>query len=442
MRKTGLPMRRNNKIIILSAVIAAIAIGVFFTAYFSGTGISNRLMGKSGEQSEQTKDNAQNPTTEESTNRNSTTQLAQENTEQSPEQQNPTAEPEKKEVEKVKARAVYLTGISAGISKKTDQIIQLSKTTELNAVVIDIKEDGKVNYESQIPEVRSIGAFIKYYKPEEVIKKLHENNIYVIGRVVVFKDSYLATKRADLAIKQPNGQLWKENKHTPWTNPYNQDVWKYNIDIAKEAIDKGFDEIQFDYVRFPTARKADIDYGANPPSKVDTISGFLSYAKKELNEGRGVPISADVFGIIFESQVDGESIGQLTERVGIDLDYISPMIYPSHYANNSKGVMGNGVGQSINGVKFTAPDLKPYDVVYQSLLKGKGKTTNVPGYKATMRPYLQAFTATYLPKGYYQTYGPEQIRQQMKAVYDAGYEEWILWDPRNNYQESYFEKKP
>lgn len=440
MQKTGYLMRRNNKIIILAAVIAGIAIGILAIANFSGEGISNRLLGKGGDQAEQTKDNTQTPPTQEGTSQDGT-QPPQDSTQQAPEQTTPETEPPKKEVEKVKARAVYLTGISAGMSKKLDQIIELSKTTELNAVVIDIKEDGKVNYESQIPAVRDIGAYVKYYKPAEVIKKLHENNIYVIGRLVVFKDAYLATKRADFAIKQPNGQLWKENKSTPWTNPYNEDVWKYNIDIAKEAIDLGFDEIQFDYVRFPTARKADVDYGANPPSKADAISGFLDYAQKELNEGKGTPISADVFGIIFESQIDGESIGQLTERVGLHLDYLCPMIYPSHYANNSKGVMGNGVGQSINGVKFTKPDLEPYNVVYQSLLKGKDKISKIEGYKATMRPYLQAFTASYLPRGYYQTYGPEQIRQQMKAVYDAGYEEWILWDPRNNYQESYFAKK-
>ena len=118
------------------------------------------------------------------------------------------------------------------------------------------------------------------------------------------------------------------------------------------------------------------------------------------------------------------------------------MIYPSHYANNAKkGVMANGVGQKINGVSFTKPDLEPYKVVYNALLSAKTKTSSVTGYKAKIRPYIQAFTAKYLPAGYFQVYGPEQIKQQIKAVYDAGYQEWILWDPRNNYQESYFQKE-
>ncbi|HOA97265.1 MAG TPA: putative glycoside hydrolase, partial [Acetivibrio saccincola] len=139
-----------------------------------------------------------------------------------------------------------------------------------------------------------------------------------------------------------------------------------------------------------------------------------------------------------ETPGDTEGIGQVLERVGMDIDYISPMIYPSHYANSSRGMMGNGVGQSINGVVFTAPDLKPYEVVYNVLEKTKDRISKVENYKADVRPYIQGFTASYLPKGYYQVYGPEQIKQQIKAVYDAGFEEWIVWDAGNNYVEEAF----
>jgi len=342
-------------------------------------------------------------------------------------------------IEQVKVKAVYLTGPSAGSSTRVDSIIELAKKTELNTVVVDIKEDGSLNYESDLEIVKKYGKQTKYYKPEVVIKKFHENGIYVIGRIVTFKDPTLAKNRVDLAIKNSKGSLWLENGSTPWTNPYNEEVWDYNIAIAKEAISKGFDEIQFDYVRFPTGRKADFNYGTNVPEKAVAINGFLAKANKVLHEEAGVPVSADVFAIIVESKPDGESIGQRISEVGKDIYCISPMIYPSHYANDAKkGIMSNGVGQKINGIVFTKPDLEPYKVMYNALVSTKAKIAEVPGYKAKVRPYLQAFTAKYLPNGYYQTYGPQQVKEQIKAVYDSGYEEWILWDPSNKYQESYF----
>lgn len=341
---------------------------------------------------------------------------------------------------KVKVKAIYLTGRSAGNKDFLDKVINIINSTELNAVVIDVKEDGKVNYESNVKLAKETGAYTKLYDPDYVLKLLHDKGIYVIGRIVCFRDNYMAVKRPDLAIKKPDGSLWKENGVIGWTNPYLKEVWNYNIDIGKEAIDKGFDEIQFDYVRFPTASVASVDYGQGVIKKEDAISGFLKAASAEIGK-KNVPVSADVFAIICESEGDREGIGQVLERVGMDVDYISPMIYPSHYANKSKGMMGNGVGQRINGVLFTAPDLKPYDVVYNALLKTKNRISKVAGYKAKVRPYLQYFTATYLPKGYYQNYGPEQIRQQIKAVYDAGFEEWIFWDAGNRYKDNMFQKE-
>ncbi len=194
-----------------------------------------------------------------------------------------------------------------------------------------------------------------------------------------------------------------------------EEVWDYNLAIAKEAISYGFDEIQFDYVRFPTGSKKSISYGANVPEKAEAINEFLAKSEKELHQELGIPVSADVFAIIIESKLDGESIGQRFQEVGKDIYCISPMIYPSHYANNSpKGIMGNGVGQKINGVTYTKPDMDPYGVVYNSLLSAKKKISETTNYKAKLRPYIQAFTAKYLPAGYFQTYGTEQIRQQIK----------------------------
>lgn len=335
--------------------------------------------------------------------------------------------PRKKDV---KVKGVYLTGWVAGSSDRLDKLIGLIKNTELNTVVLDIKDDdGVVGYETNVEAVKAVGAFKKKYDVEAVIRKLKENDVYIIGRLVCFRDPALALKRPDLAVKRPDGSLWRENGKIPWTNAYNEETWRYNIDIAKEAIEKGFDEIQFDYVRFPTPiRKADIKYDSTLP-KTDAINGFLKLAATELTDKLDVKVSADVFGIICESPADTEDIGQNLEAIGMDIAYISPMVYPSHYANAAQ----NGVGQHVNGILFKAPDLEPYNVVYNSLIKAKDRISQIEGYKAKVRPYLQDFTASWLYKGYFQKYGAEQVKAQIKATYDAGYEEWILWNPDNIY---------
>ncbi len=330
-----------------------------------------------------------------------------------------------------KVKALYLSGWTVGSRSKVDHYIELAKNTEINSYVVDIKDDdGFVGYESQLPEVRENGTWKNKYNVENVLKAFHENDIYIIGRLVAFKDPVYSIKRPDLAIKSTKGGLWKDNKKLNWLNPYNKDNWAYLISIAKEAVEKGFDEIQFDYVRFPSdGKKKEMDFSGMDKEKHQAINEFLAYAAAELS---GVPISADVFGIIFESPADTEGIGQYLEEVGKDIDYISPMVYPSHYA----------YGQIVNKVKFAAPDLEPYNVVYNTLVKGRDRLSKVSDYKAKVRPYLQDFTASWLrPRTMYQIYGPEQVKDQIKAVYDAGYEEWILWNASNKYNEQAFLKK-
>ncbi len=437
-------MKKKTKI---SLVISVLLIVLMLTSCTALTGNNNdgKVSGISASSSGTAQQSQSSATQSSEQTAATSTQTANTTTEPS----NTTAEEQKPQssnglqlspsIENVKVRAVYLTGPSAGSSDRVDKIIDLAKKTELNSVVVDVKEDGSLNYESGLDVVKKFGKQTKYYNPEKLIKKFHDNGVYVIGRIVTFKDPTLAKNRADLAIKNSKGSLWLENGKTPWTNPYNEEVWDYNIAIAKEAISKGFDEIQFDYVRFPTGKKSDFNYGTNVPDKAAAINGFLAKANKVLHEEAKVPVSADVFAIIVESKPDGESIGQRITEVGKDIYCISPMIYPSHYANDAKkGIMANGVGQKINGIVFTKPDLEPYKVMYNALVSTKAKIAATENYKAKVRPYLQAFTAKYLPNGYYQTYGPQQVKEQIKAVYDAGYEEWILWDPSNKYQESYF----
>ncbi len=333
---------------------------------------------------------------------------------------------------KVKAKALYLTGWTVGSMKKVQHFVELAQKTEINSYVIDIKDDdGKVGYQSQVPEVMEAGAWEVKYDVDKVLNAFHDGGVHIIGRLVCFKDPIYSAKNPGLAIAKAGGGLWKENGRISWLSPYKEENWDYLVKIAKEAVDKGFDEIQFDYVRFPSEGKKKTQYyGDIEKKKYEAINEFLAYAKKELP---GVPVSADVFGIICESPSDTENIGQYLELVGKDIDYISPMAYPSHYA----------LGQTVNGVRFAKPDLDPYGVVYNTLVKAKNRIAAIPGneYKASVRPYLQDFTASWLPDGTYVKYGAGQVRQQIKAVYDAGYEEWIFWDVMNTYDEEAFLKE-
>ncbi|AEV69834.1 putative glycoside hydrolase [Acetivibrio clariflavus] len=335
----------------------------------------------------------------------------------------PTSTPElpKYNQKRVKAKGLYLTASSAGA--RLDHYIELANNTEINSYVIDVKNDyGIVSYESEVPLASEIGAIQKIYDVDEVIKKLHDNNIYAIARIVCFKDPILAQKKPEMAIKNPEGGLYVHNKMN-WVNPYNMDAWQYNIDLAKEALEKGFDEVQFDYIRFPDGKKSQMVFeGKDDREMYEVINDFLAFARKQLPNAI---LSGDVFAIILESPGDTEGIGQYFEYIGENLDYLCPMAYPSHYA----------LGQIINNVKFPKPDLDPYGVVKNTLLKAKARYEKVEGHKPILRTYLQDFTATWIGAGNWQYYEDEQVRQQIQAVYDAGFEEWFLWDPMNNYRE-------
>lgn len=341
---------------------------------------------------------------------------------------NTKSEEEKKS--KPIVRGLYLTGWTVGSDQNVQHYIDLANETEINSYVIDIKDDdGLVGYRSEVPEVLRYNAWQTKYNPDRVLKRFKEEDIYIIGRLVVNKDPVYARNVPQNAIKTSSGTLWLDNYGRPWIDPYVQDAWDYTISIAKEAIEKGFDEIQFDYIRFANdGNRNAMDFTKHGEvERHETINAFLSYAREKMPD---VPISADVFGIILESPEDTEKIGQYLEKVGQNIHAISPMVYPSHYANN----------QVINGVPFPKPDLEPYQVVYQSLVKAKERIEKVPDYMAVVRPYLQDFTASWLGAGNYKKYGAEDLRAQIQAVYDAGYEEWLVWNANNRYSEEAFLK--
>ncbi|MFZ5988785.1 MAG: putative glycoside hydrolase [Bacillota bacterium] len=331
--------------------------------------------------------------------------------------------------ESPKVKALFLSSWPLSHKSTVDHFVNLAKTTEINAYVIDIKDDtGYVSYPSEVPLVKEKQTFQRRYKIDEVVKEFKDNGIYVIGRVVCFKDPVISKKMPDWAIKNTSGGFLVHNGMT-WVNAYNKEAWKYNVDIAKEALAKGVDEIQFDYVRFPDGNKSKMVFpGAGDKKLYEAINEFLAYARSEMPDA---VLSADVFGIICESPNDTEKIGQYLEYVGKDVDYISPMVYPSHYYS----------GQTINKVVFPKPDLDPYNVVYNTLKRANDRIAKVPDYRAKVRPYLQDFTASWLGAGNFKKYGAEEVRQQIKAVYDAGYEEWILWNSNIKYSEDALEKE-
>ncbi|MDD2534454.1 MAG: putative glycoside hydrolase [Eubacteriales bacterium] len=333
-------------------------------------------------------------------------------------------------------RALYL-----GAAANIDKTIELASQTNVNAVVIDLKESDGIKYASHVPLALESDSVRPAFNLPLVVEKFHAANIKVIGRIVCFKDPILAEVRPDLAIQDASGTplLYKLEGKKPFVSPYNQTVWQYNVDIAKEAISLGVDEIQFDYVRFPTGGTTT---GATPyygpdgavPSKSQAINRFILFSRIQIQDALAVPLGVDVFATIIISRSDGQRIGQDWATLGLlGIDRVSPMIYPSHYANNSAThYTGNGQGQLINGHLYEKPDFFPYDVMYGTLVTGQ-KAFEQPGYQITVMPYLQAFTATYLPDGYYMRYDAAAIREQIRAIEDAGYSEWVCWNSRAVY---------
>lgn len=337
-----------------------------------------------------------------------------------------------------KVKGVYVNPSAAGSKKRMDYLVNLADNTEVNAFVVDVKADeGTVTFDMNLEAVKKIKAnsYTTIRDINAFMDKIYKHNIYPIARIVCFKDPYLAENVKEYAIKNKDGSLWYYKK-IAWINPYNRDSWEYIVNIAKEAAKVGFKEIQFDYIRFEaTSTLKDVDFGfdSNELARTQVIYNFIDYAKKEL-EPYNIKLAADVFGIIIMSEKDAHKIGQDYIEMTKRLDVICPMVYPSHYGF---GFYGTPTNQH--------SDLFPYKIIRGSMddstkvLAAIDKNTS----KAIVRPWLQAFTASYLGKPNYKSYGGEELRQQIQATYDAGLEEWILWHAGSNYDSvmSGFEKE-
>lgn len=317
-------------------------------------------------------------------------------------------------------KGIYVSGYVAGLTKRMDDLLELADETEVNAFVINVKNDsGILCFDMDHPEGEELGAKKKVIADiDGLMDRLYEHDVYPIARIVAFKDPYLASHKPEYAIRNKDGSLWKY-KGISWLNPYNKDVWKYIVDASKEAAKVGFKEIQFDYIRFEATRELEnADFGeTNGKTRKEIILEFIDYAMSEL-EPYGVKVSADVFGIVISSDVDAKRIGQDYIEMSKRLDVICPMVYPSHYGY---GFFGIPAGQH--------SDLYPYETIFGSMEDSGEVLADMvaKGDTVVVRPWLQAFTASYLGSGNYMVYGKEAIREQIQATYDAGLSEWILW---------------
>jgi hypothetical protein len=313
-------------------------------------------------------------------------------------------------------KAIYLTHLTAADDKRFGELLALVKRTELNAMVIDIKgEDGSVFYESKVPLAREIGVIDPAYDVRKRLQQLREANVYAIARQVIMEDTALAKARPDWAIRnKATGQGWKDVNGIGWLNPFRTEVWDYNIAIAKEVAALGFDEVQYDYVRFPSdGRLNQTDYGRenNEEARRGAIAGLLTKTRLALDP-LGVYFAADVFGLTTVAE-DDMGIGQKIEPIADALDYICPMVYPSHYAPGEFG--------------YKVPAAKPYEVVFKSLEQGKAKLGEG---RAQYRPWLQDFDLYGTP------YTPEMVRLQIKASEEHQTSGWLIWNAGNKYQEA------
>jgi hypothetical protein len=322
----------------------------------------------------------------------------------------------------VTPRALYLSFYGIGDGRLRRNALKLLDETELNALVIDVKGDrGYIPYRSKVALAAIAGAqkIITVRDMPGLIATLRAQGIYLIARIVVFKDDPLARTHPEWAVRIPSGAIWHDREGLAWSDPFRQEVWDYNLDIAEEAAQLGFDEIQFDYLRFPDEPGLVFSKPSTEKSRVAAISGFLTAARKRLAP-YNVFVAADFFGYTLWNK-DDTGVGQRLEDQAPILDYTSPMLYPSGF---QFGIPG-----------YSNPVAHPYEIVGLSLRNAQ-KRTGLPAQY--FRPWLQAFHDYAFD---HRRFGADQIAEQIKAAEDFGSDGWMLWNPQNVYTDAGLKKE-
>ncbi len=313
-------------------------------------------------------------------------------------------------------KAIYLSGWVAGSEKIRAKAIKLIDDTELNAVVIDIKDStGRISFNIPNIDIQKMGSIKRKISDiRKLTNLLHKKNIYIIGRIAVFQDPYLAELKPEWAItKKSDGGIWKDRKGLAFLNPTKIEVHKYILDIALGSYDDGFDEINLDYIRYPSdGNISDINYNLKEgQTRSDNIENFFKYISTGIKKDINIPISADLFGLTTEATGD-MGIGQVWEKALPYFDFLAPMVYPSHYASSYAG--------------YKNPGEYPYEVIYKSILSAINKTKTLNQNIEKIRPWLQDFDLGAV-------YTPAMVKAQFRALNDLGLYSWMLWDPTNKY---------
>ncbi len=313
-------------------------------------------------------------------------------------------------------KGIYLTAYSAGKKERLQKYLDLIDQTELNAVVIDVKDyTGKILYNSKLRQVNQLGLKnVLIDDLKKLVNLLHEHNIYVIARQSVFQDPALSYLKPEWSIKNVYGQVWTDYKGLSWVDPNKRQVWIYNLKIAQELADLGVDEINFDYVRFPSDGNLKIIKYSSYISKEDVLGSFFSFLKTNLKK-KDVVFSVDLFGFVMERE--RLNIGQSLDIVLPYVDIVCPMMYPSHYPSGHLGLKN--------------PADYPQLVLENGLKKGLVKFKK---YSTKLRPWLQAFNLGAI-------YDGEKIRTQIETVEKYSSAGWLLWNARNYYTDAGLKKK-
>ncbi len=335
-------------------------------------------------------------------------------------------------------KAIYMTACVAGSRKLRDGLVQIATSTEINAIIIDVKDfSGKLSFTPNDPALKEYvsdkcGAQDMY----DFVEYLHKNNIYVIGRVTVFQDPFYTKLHPEVAMKRiSDGGIWTDRKGISYINPGSKQAWDHVVAIAKASYEIGFDEINFDYIRFPSdGNMEDLSVATSSgKTKPEILESFFAYLHEHMTR-LGVKTSADLFGMT-TTNYDDLGIGQVLERALPYFDFIAPMVYPSHYPPNFNG--------------WKNPNLVPYELIHYVMNRGIQRAvatsskinvsgsirigtttpamyTKVSWDKQKLRPWIQDFD-------YGGDYGPKEVRAQIQASYDLGLDSWYIWSPSNKY---------
>ena len=319
-------------------------------------------------------------------------------------------------------KALYVNAWAFG-SQKLWQLVRLADETEINAFVIDVKDDtGCLLYPSAVPTAEQIGAnkCVRAKDAKARLDTLAAHGIYPIARIVVAKDPLLAERKASWSVKdRDTGGLWRDRINIAWVDAYNDSVWIYSAQLAQEAARMGFQEVQFDYVRFPDEPRERMATAIFPAHRAgqtqrEAVREHVALLKDRLKP-YGVPVTFDIFGLTASVTTGDLGIGQVWEDFVSVADVVLPMVYPSHYYRGAFG--------------YAWPNGQPYHVVRSALIDALKRSEPLPG-SAEIRPFLQAFTlGRRLPR-----YTPFEIREQIRAAEDLGITSWVLWNPRSVYQ--------